>query len=107
MAARRCMEAREVRQQFVDFYTQRGFYSLPRAPLLHPSVPMSFVMSAGLVQIETSLAQLRDRPSNCFVLVQECFRHFDLDKVGSDDFHLSLFEMPGAFRFGRIDRMYT
>jgi alanyl-tRNA synthetase len=96
------MESREVRRRFVEFYTQRGFYPLPRAPLLHPSVPMSFVMSAGLVQIETSLAQLHNRPTNRFVLVQECFRHFDLDKVGTDDFHLSLFEMPGAFRFGPI-----
>jgi alanyl-tRNA synthetase len=101
------MESREVRRRFVDFYTQRGFYPLPPAPLLHPSVPMSFVMSAGLVQIETSLAQLHDRPGNHFVLVQECFRHFDLDKVGTDDFHLSLFEMPGAFRFGPTDQVYT
>src|SRR6185369_12905461 len=34
------------------------------------------------------------------MLVQDCFRHFDLDKVGTDDFHLSIFEMPGAFKFG-------
>lgn len=101
------MESHEVRRRFVEFYTQQGFYSLPRAPLLHPSVPMSFVMSAGLVQIETSLAQLRNRPANRFVLVQECFRHFDLDKVGTDDFHLSLFEMPGAFRFGPIAQADT
>jgi alanyl-tRNA synthetase len=61
---------------------------------------MSFVMSAGLVQVETSLAHAEDRGGDRFVLVQECFRHFDLDRVGSNDFHLSLFEMPGAFVFG-------
>jgi len=74
---------------------------------------MSFVMSAGLVQVETSLAQAEERPGDQFVLVQECFRHFDLDKVGTNDIHLSLFEMPGAFVFGpngkveTIRRMWT
>ena len=68
--------------------------------MLDPSIPMSFVMSAGLVQVETSLARSEQRDGNQFVLVQECFRHFDLDRVGTDDIHLSLFEMPGAFVFG-------
>lgn len=40
------------------------------------------------------------KSSDQFVLVQECFRHFDLDKVGTDGIHLSLFEMPAAFVFG-------
>jgi alanyl-tRNA synthetase len=74
---------------------------------------MSFVMSAGLVQVETSLAHADDRDGDRFVLVQECFRHFDLDRVGSNDVHLSIFEMPGAFVFGpngkadTIKRMWT
>jgi len=107
------MHSVEIRRRFVKYYRGLGFHLLPRAPMLHPSIPMSFVMSAGLVQIETSLAQIKDRPGNQFILVQECFRHFDLDKVGTDDIHLSLFEMPGAFVFepnGRartIHRMWT
>lgn len=80
---------------------------LPRAPLLDPSIPMSFVMSAGLVQIETSLANLSHRPSNQFVLVQNCFRHFDLEAVGKDSTHLSFFEMPGAFTFGPNNKAET
>jgi alanyl-tRNA synthetase len=75
--------------------------------MLDPSIPMSFVMSAGLVQVETSLAKSQHRDGNQFVLVQECFRHFDLDKVGTDDLHLSLFEMPGAFVFGPNGRSGT
>jgi len=72
--------------------------------MLHPSIPMSFVMSAGLVQVETSLAQAQNRRGNKFVLVQDCFRHFDLKAVGTDEVHLSLFEMPGAFIFGTDER---
>ena len=101
------MRSIEIRQRFVDYYKELGFHLLPRAPMLHPSIPMSFVMSAGLVQIETSLAQVEDRPGNQFVLVQECFRHFDLDRVGTDGTHLSLFEMPGAFVFGPDGRKET
>ncbi len=107
------MNVTEIRRRFVDFYTQRDFHLLPRAPMLHPSIPMSFVMSAGLVQVETSLAHADNRDGDKFVLVQECFRHFDLDRIGTDDLHLSLFEMPGAFVFGpngkeaTIQRMWT
>ena len=101
------MNSSEIRRRFVDYYEGLGFHLLPRAPMLHPSIPMSFVMSAGLVQIETSLAQVEDRPGDQFVLVQECFRHFDLDRVGTDGIHLSLFEMPAAFVFGPNGRAET
>ncbi len=89
-----------IRQRFVEYYAAQDYRLLPRAPMIDPSIPMSFVMSAGLVQIETSLARQARRQGNKFVLVQDCFRHFDLDKVGTDGTHLSLFEMPGAFVFG-------
>lgn len=81
--------------------------------MLHPSIPMSFVMSAGLVQVELSLSRFPDYQGQQFVLVQDCFRHFDLDSIGRDESHLSLFEMPGAFVFGpnakaaTIRRMWT
>jgi alanyl-tRNA synthetase len=48
------MDCAEIRQKFVEYYQNLGFQLLPRAPMLHPSIPMSFVMSAGLVQVETS-----------------------------------------------------
>lgn len=98
------MECSEIRQRFVSYYQEHGFDLLPRAPMLHPSIPMSFVMSAGLEQVETSLSESDNRPGNKFVLVQDCFRHFDLDAVGTDNTHLSLFEMPGAFVFGKNQR---
>ena len=101
------MNTGEIRRRFVDYYTGLGFHPLPRAPMLHPSIPMSFVMSARLVQIETSLAQVKDRPGDQFVLVQECFHHFNLDKVGTDDIHLSLFEIPATFTFNPNGRAGT
>lgn len=107
------MDSVEIRQLFIDHFEDMGYQSLPRAPMIDPSIPMSFVMSAGLVQVENSLAKSIRRDGNRYVLVQECFRHFDLEKVGTDDTHLSLFEMPGAFIFGpngkssTVRRMWT
>jgi alanyl-tRNA synthetase len=41
------MKFPEIRKHFLDFYTEEGYDKLPRAPLMAPSIPMSFVMSAG------------------------------------------------------------
>lgn len=101
------MRATVVRDRFVDFYQRNGFCPLPRSSTLHPSIPMTYVMSAGLVQVEAALAQQSDRSGDRFVLVQDCFRHFDLKKVGTDDIHLSFFEMPAAFIFDTRDRART
>jgi len=101
------MDSFTISQRFTEYYTARGFHLLPRAPMLDASIPMSFVMSAGLVQIETSLAHFSNRPGNRFVLVQNCFRHFDLNTVGDDGIHLSFFEMPGAFTFGPNNKTET
>lgn len=52
------MDCKEIRQFFIDFFSQQEFVLLLAAPMLHPSIPMSFVMSAGLVQVETVLSNL-------------------------------------------------
>ncbi len=98
------MNCSDIRQQFVGFFDQQGFQLLPPAPMLHPSIPMSFVMSAGLVQVETVMSELSLEQGERFTLVQNCFRHFDLETVGTTPVHLSLFEMAAAFMFGTSAR---
>ncbi len=89
---------------FLKFFQDQGFSVLPRASLLDPSIPMSFVMSAGLVQVESALGDKSRPRGQKYILIQKCFRHFDIETVGNDDMHLSFFEMPGAFVFGPIDK---
>lgn len=98
------MDTADIRNRFVDYFQGHGYCLLPKAPLVDPDTSMSFVMSAGLVQVERMLPSLLHRSHNRFVLVQECYRYFDLDKVGTDDLHLTFFEMPGAFIFGPSSR---
>jgi alanyl-tRNA synthetase len=101
------MHAVDVGQQFIRYYAGHGFQVLPRGSLLDPAVPMTFVGSAGLTQIESEIDEGRDHAGKRYVLVQPCFRHFDLEKVGKSPVHLSLFEMGGAFSFGQTDREDT
>jgi alanyl-tRNA synthetase len=95
----------EVGKTFLTYYRALGYQEISGGSLLSEALPMTFVMSAGMVQFE-QLSQ-QPRQGNQFVLIQNCFRHFDLDKIGNSDFHLSLFQMPGAFRFGPVDRIQT
>ena len=95
----------EIRKLFLSYYTELNFTSLPRAKMLHPSIPMSFVMSAGLVQIESSLKKGKLREGDKYVLIQDCFRHFDKKRVAKEPNHLSLFEMSGAFEFGQFNQI--
>ncbi len=99
------MHPQAISDRFVRYYQSLGFKQLPGTSLLHPSIPMTFVMSAGLAEVETAIDQLGSRsPDDDYVMVQNCFRHFDVDRIGKSDLHLSLFEMPGAFSFGHNTR---
>lgn len=102
------MHPQAISKQFVQYYQNLGFEQLQATSLLHPSIPMTFVMSAGLAQVETAIdGPGRQSGQNDYVLVQNCFRHFDVDQIGKSQVHLSLFEMPGAFSFGHTSRPVT
>jgi alanyl-tRNA synthetase len=94
-----------ISQSFLDYFESRGYKTIPGSSLLDPSVPMSFVMSAGLVQVERSAALQGGRKHERYVLLQNCFRYFDLDTIGDSAYHLTLFRMAGAFTFGNINRL--
>jgi alanyl-tRNA synthetase len=91
-------------QSFFDFFQNTGYTTIPGSSLLDPSVPMAFVMSAGLVQVESSASRHDDQMGSKYALMQNCFRYFDMTLVGNSDIHLSLFQMLGAFTFGPVDK---
>ena len=93
-----------ISQSFLDYFEFHGYQTIPGSSLLDPSVPMSFVMSAGLVQVERSAALQGGRKHDRYVLLQNCFRYFDLDTIGDSPYHLTLFRMAGVFTFGNIDK---
>jgi alanyl-tRNA synthetase len=98
------MECNQISNAFLSVHEADGFKVLPAASLLHSSVPMSFVMSAGLIQIENELEQIVADIGPKFSFTQPCFRHFDVKQVGHNSTHLSLFHMSAAFNMGSTDR---
>ena len=94
-------------EAFLRYYQHAGYEALPCGSLLDPALPMTFVGSAGLSQIETAIELGEDRADERYVLLQTCFRHFDIAQVGASAAHLSLFDMAGAFAFGEIRREPT
>jgi alanyl-tRNA synthetase len=66
------MKPIDVNRLFTEYYAGMGYQPLPSASLLDPSVPMSFVMSAGLVQVERLIAESKSKVGDRFVLVQKC-----------------------------------
>jgi len=98
------MECNQISEYFLAVHGADGFKALPAASLLHSSVPMSFVMSAGLIQIENELEQIVAETGPQFCFTQPCFRHFDVKQVGQNSMHLSLFHMSAAFHMGSTNR---
>jgi alanyl-tRNA synthetase len=97
------LKSDDVVKSFIEYYQSQEYRAIPGSSLLDSSVPMAFVMSAGLSQVETS-AKLDVGGADKYVLIQNCFRHFDLSNVGLSTTHLSLFQMPGAFTFGTLNK---
>jgi alanyl-tRNA synthetase len=97
---------KDIRNEWISFYKSLGYASIKSAPLIHPLFPLSFNMSAGLVQLDPLIRgkQKIDLLKQC--VIQKCFRYFDLDKIG-DDTHLSFFEMAGAFEIGKFEDKET
>jgi len=97
---------KNLRDEWINFYNSLGYVTLKSAPLIHPLFPMSFNMSAGLVQLDPLIRGKKKVELLKQCVVQKCFRYFDLEKVG-DDTHLSFFEMAGAFEIGKFNDKET
>jgi alanyl-tRNA synthetase len=98
------MDCHAISEAFLALHEQDGFARLPPSSLLHDSVPMSFVMSAGLIQVENDLDTIVQSTGGKFAFTQPCFRHFDMKQVGEDPTRLSLFHMSAAFHIGSTER---
>jgi alanyl-tRNA synthetase len=88
------MRYEEIAERCIEHYRRAGYEVAARESLLQPSIRTSFLFSVGFVDVETIVREEFSGPPR-FVLVQPCFRHFDMERVG-DNLHLSLFEMGGA-----------
>src|SRR5438552_4701339 len=98
------MNANELRGIFIDFFAERGHTVVPSSGLIphHPLAPL--FTNAGMNQFLPYLLGEESPPYPRATSVQKCVRirgkDDDIELIGRDNTHLSLFEMLGNFSFG-------
>ena len=93
------MTSSELRQLFLDFFTERGHTEIPSSSLVPHGDPTLLFTTAGMVQIKPYFMGQQKPPNVRLASCQKCFRTTDVDSVG-DGTHLTLFEMLGNFSVG-------
>lgn len=98
------MTVADIRKTFVDFFENKGHTAVPSAPMVVKNDPTLMFINAGMNQFKDYFLGNTEPKNRRVVNSQKCLRvsgkHNDLDEVGVDTYHHTMFEMLGNWSFG-------
>lgn len=98
------MTSAEIRSRFLEFFRSHGHAVVPSAPIVVKNDPTLMFTNAGMNQFKDYFLGNRKAPHPRVADTQKCLRvsgkHNDLEEVGVDTYHHTMFEMLGNWSFG-------
>lgn len=98
------MNAKEIRQIFLDFFEEKGHHIVPSAPMVLKNDPTLMFTNAGMNPFKDLFLGHAEVVQSRIADTQKCLRvsgkHNDLEEVGLDTYHHTMFEMLGNWSFG-------
>jgi alanyl-tRNA synthetase len=98
------LTSKEIRESFKNFFKDKGHKIVPSAPMVLKDDPTLMFTNAGMNQFKDIILGNRVPESRRVTDSQKCLRvsgkHNDLEEVGHDTYHHTMFEMLGNWSFG-------
>ena len=98
------LSASEIRAKFLEFFKARQHHIVPSAPIVVKNDPTLMFTNAGMNQFKDYFLGNKQSPYPRIADTQKCLRvsgkHNDLEEVGVDTYHHTMFEMLGNWSFG-------